>query len=397
MILQKKVKSKNGFSVFFCCFLTVLVISFFSKAAECQNNNSQNRIFKLQEELKELRTTREKLRKDEISDIDGIAQIDKESNLVRSLTRQMVLQISKLKKSIYQINVDRGLLLKDFETQKTIYNTRLVHFYKQRNLGDLEILLSSKTLNKAIIWLKYKKRITQADQRKLEKLIATQKELDESYKQERIFLSERETLLNKKSQEEKNLKTSRSKKEAIIAKNRKDRKFIDQQINEKLAALKELELLIRADITRTESSPDRVKPTQFPGLKGKMMWPVNGKIIKKFGIIRNQYNLDERSYGIDIKAKMGDAVIATCDGVVSIITWRRGLGNILGIYHYGGYRTVFAHLSEIMVSEGDEVYPGKVIGRVGDLGSISGPILHFQVWQKTNGLDPEKWLTKKPG
>ena len=120
-------------------------------------------MLQLQEELKKLRTTRENLRKNEISGIDSIEQIDKERNLVRALISQMILQISELKKNIYQINVGREQLLKEFEVRKNTYKKRLVHFYKQRNLGDLEILLSSKTLNKAIIWLKYKKRITRAD------------------------------------------------------------------------------------------------------------------------------------------------------------------------------------------------------------------------------------------
>ncbi len=397
MVLQKNLKIKSLFSFCFFGILIVLFFSFCSKTAEGQNKNSQNQILQRQAELKKLRTTLENLRKDEISGIDSIAQIDKERNLVRALISQLIIQIGELKKNIYQINVDREQLLKEFEFRKNIYKNRLVHFYKQGNLGDLEILLSSKSLNKAIIWLKYKKRIALADQSRLEKLIATRTELEDSYKKERLFLSERERLLTEKSREEKNLKSSKKQKEVIIAKNRNNRKFIEQEISEKLKALKKLELLIRAEVNRAVLSPDRAKPTQFPGLKGKMMWPVKGEIIKKFGIVRSEYNLAERSLGIDIKAKMDDAALATCSGIVAFITWRRELGNIIIINHYGGYRTVFAHLSEINVSIGEEVYAGQVIGRVGDLGSISGPILHFEIWQKTDKLNPEKWLTKKPG
>ena len=70
-------------------------------------------------------------------------------------------------------------------------------------------------------------------------------------------------------------------------------------------------------------------------------------------------------------------------------------GNILLIYHYGGFRTIYGHLSEIIVTKGEEINEGQLIGRVGDSGSITGPVLHFEIWQNKAPVNPENWLSKK--
>jgi len=61
--------------------------------------------------------------------------------------------------------------------------------------------------------------------------------------------------------------------------------------------------------------------------------------------------------------------------------------------HTQGYHTVYTHLAEIFVSEGQKVSEGQTIGASGE--SIDGPRLHFAIWKGREKLNPEPWLAKQ--
>ena len=84
---------------------------------------------------------------------------------------------------------------------------------------------------------------------------------------------------------------------------------------------------------------------------------------------------------------------SVADGEVSVVYFVAGFGNVVIISHYDGFRTVYAHLSQIMVKEGTMVREGQVIAKSGE--SISGEILHFQIWKNRDQQNPESWLTAK--
>ena len=99
------------------------------------------------------------------------------------------------------------------------------------------------------------------------------------------------------------------------------------------------------------------------------------------------------NYGVDIAASKDLNVKAVSEGVISAIDWIPGYGSVIIVTHKGDFRTVYSHLSEIYVNEGDKVKPGNVIAQVGD--SIEGKILHFEIWNSRENQNPELWLTRK--
>lgn len=99
------------------------------------------------------------------------------------------------------------------------------------------------------------------------------------------------------------------------------------------------------------------------------------------------------NYGIDIAAGKDLNVKTVSDGVVSAIDWIPGYGSVIIVTHRGDYRTVYSHLSEIYVNEGDKVKTGNIIAKVGD--SVEGQVLHFEIWNSRQNQNPETWLTKR--
>lgn len=87
--------------------------------------------------------------------------------------------------------------------------------------------------------------------------------------------------------------------------------------------------------------------------------------------------------GTDLAADMGDPVLAAHSGWVRFAGQKGGYGNCIELeYADGKYRTLYGHLSEILVHEGDAIPARSVIGRVGSTGASTGPHLHFELRQQ---------------
>ena len=99
------------------------------------------------------------------------------------------------------------------------------------------------------------------------------------------------------------------------------------------------------------------------------------------------------NYGIDIETAKGAEVYAVAEGVVSAIDWIPGYGSVLIITHKGNYRSVYGHLTDISVDEGDIIFGGDKLGYVNE--RLEGNIIHFEIWNERNYQNPELWLTKK--
>lgn len=92
--------------------------------------------------------------------------------------------------------------------------------------------------------------------------------------------------------------------------------------------------------------------------------------------------------GLDFAADHGTDVFATGEGQVVLAGRKEGYGNCIDIDHGYNYLTRYAHLSEILVDQGDEVKRGQLIGKVGSTGKSTGPHLHYEVRYKDEPQNP---------
>src|SRR5699024_11775280 len=102
-------------------------------------------------------------------------------------------------------------------------------------------------------------------------------------------------------------------------------------------------------------------------------------------------------YGIDIGAPQGTAVYASASGVVSTASVMNGYGNTIMVSHYvnsKSYTTLYAHLSNMSVSNGQKVSQGEKIGTVGNTGASTGAHLHFEVHRGgyKNRVNPRNYV-----
>jgi murein hydrolase activator len=99
--------------------------------------------------------------------------------------------------------------------------------------------------------------------------------------------------------------------------------------------------------------------------------------------------------GREIEAAEGTAVAAVLPGEVVYTGWLKGYGNLIIIDHGDELFTLYAHVADIHVKEGEEVRQGQRIAAVGDTGALTSPRLYFEVRYRGRPQDPEQWLRQR--
>jgi septal ring factor EnvC (AmiA/AmiB activator) len=129
----------------------------------------------------------------------------------------------------------------------------------------------------------------------------------------------------------------------------------------------------------------------FEQAKGKLPWPVDGRLLARFGESRGD---DERTKwdGVMIGAGAGSQVRAVHGGRVVFADWLRGAGLLVILDHGNGYLSLYGHNQSLLKEAGDVVKAGEAISTVGNSGGGQDtPALYFAIRQQGRPSDPAQW------
>jgi len=151
----------------------------------------------------------------------------------------------------------------------------------------------------------------------------------------------------------------------------------------------ELQTLLDAVQETLADLPANIYSTPFATRKGKLIWPIKGRVSKRFGNRRAQGKL--RWNGVIINARPGTAITAVHRGRVVFSDWLRGFGLLTILDHGDGYLSLYGHNEELNKEPGDWVENGEVIAYSGRSTeqSISG--LYFELRHQGKPINPSKW------
>ena len=119
------------------------------------------------------------------------------------------------------------------------------------------------------------------------------------------------------------------------------------------------------------------------------IYPIRKNISSNYGWREDPFTgVQSFHSGIDLRGDIGTPVKAALDGTVAVVGNDRVYGRYIILSHYGGYQTLYAHLSAYSVKQGDRVIQGGKIGEVGNTGLSTGPHLHFGVFKNGTRVNP---------
>ena len=185
----------------------------------------------------------------------------------------------------------------------------------------------------------------------------------------------------------------------------RDRQQDQRLLLQKKRAAVEMERIIKSlqfdrerratELAAIRAAREDIEAPNIAFYKGRLPWPVNGRVVTRFGRQRNpRTGTITENPGIDISARPGAMVGAALSGLITTITYIRGYGTTVIIDHGKDLYTVYALVEDVEVSEGQYVDQGELIAHVGGHGSLDGARLHFEVWANQQKQDPELWLSK---
>ena len=290
---------------------------------------------------------------------------------------------------------------------KAHYAKYVASMYKAGRTSDVDLLLSAGSLNQLLVRNEYLQRFAEQRKRDAERITAKKKELEETQARLSRDLSDERRLIAEKAAEEDRLSDLSADRRKHLEVIRKNKTLLQRQLQRQLEAARQMEglisKLIEADRIKRERATGDSRlgklPTpsggagSFERKKGKLRWPVDeGRVVAHFGPQKHPtLKTITQNTGIDIAVKQGTTVSAVAPGDVAIISWLPAYGNVIILSHPNGFRTVYSHLGEIDVVEGQAVQEGDPIGKSGE--SLDGPRLHFEVWKDRDKQNPEQWLS----
>lgn len=405
-----------------------LILDSYAQTAQIDSRTEE--LNKLKDEISRLENELAQKNKKEKKTLEDLNNISKQNFLVNKLLTNLRREEEQKKIEINTSISNISAIENEIDQLQKNYAKYVKATYKNGTHTELETILDANSFQQAVVRLEYLKRFSNSREKDLVKLEANKKNLLIAKTKLEAEKKEKELLTQQKEAEEKSLSKKLKDQKSILAEVKKDKKKISKNVNEKKKSEQKIKDLIVKMVEEVEANRKREeesklkKPetviatktetttkkevdvseynfdlstssfTNFSELKGKLNWPISkGKVVRKFGESLNpKLKTLTVNYGVDIRAGGDMSVKCVAEGVVSAVEWLPGYGTVLIISHKGNYRTVYGHLSEVFVKEGDKVKTGGLIAKVGE--SVEGNILHFEVWSGRQNVNPEIWLRK---
>ena len=371
-------------------------------------NEKERALQQAQKRLKEERVKAAEARKREAGILAELETIDRRLNDKRKQVALLDGRIRRTQAEMADLQRDIARLENMRSGQEDAMAQRLRAMYRlQVQGGALPVLLSGDDPVAQAVRLRHLTTLATVDARMIREYRVTSE-----------GLADRKGMLEARGREMSSLRTEAegeraeadreaAKRRALLARVKGERVYHDRMVGELSEATRRLEAFIRdlqekrrlAKIPPPSSKPPKATPGEgtpavgLGAMRGRLEWPATGRVVEEYGTrVNPRFGTKTFRNGIDIDAVEGSNVQAVYPGHVLYTGWFRGYGNLIIVDHGNEYYTLYAHVADIKVAEGDDVRQGQVIGTVGDTGSLQGPRLYFEVRYQGKPQDPAQWL-----
>ncbi len=346
----------------------------------------------IHEELKSKRAQYDSLGQREKTEAERLEDIEQQVALSSQLLFKLGKETSRVQTNIrtQRLELEITSLLRD--QRQEMLKRRLVHIYKAGRLPGWLELASSESPTAALVALRNMKALIAYDRKLLESFGQLSGEMKAGLAKYQKDMDELTLLRSEQQDELARREKSQKTRKKLVVKLKRDKKEIKRSISKLEDDAREIAGILEDLERERETVPSDTTLVGLDTKKGDLVWPIRGKIIRRFGTVTDKRGIVLSNPGIDIQARLGADVLAAAFGSVAYVSWLRGYGQFIIIEHGRGYYTLYANLSDILVEPGERVAAGELIALAGDSGSLEGPKLHFEVRHRKDQLDPVEWL-----
>ena len=390
------------------------------KKTDAQIKEQKTALKKLESDLAKKRKEIAQLENEEKGVLNTISLLDQNLNQTRTYITELSKNETLVQRALEQLVHDIDSLDAKIESRRAVMKRRVRTLYVKGRDTEAKALYSLLTQEdnpeRQAYWVH---RILNQDREEILTLTRMVKERDEMRQQQASHLVDLAQLRSKKAAEEKGLVSQMSSQEKMLLNLKHDKamqrraleefernqktmlaliKKLEEKRKKEIAAAKkaEAEKKKKAKGKKVQKEVTKPKATVATTVKGPKCMPLEGEIISQYGLQEHPVlHIATRNLGIEIRGKRGKSVRAAAAGTVAMVGEIDGRGPSVIIEHEGGTYSVYGHLRSIRVQEGKEVRKCEEIGEVGDIASLNGIKLYFQVSEGTQTVDPLQWLKQK--
>jgi len=352
---------------------------------------------------------------------DLLAEIEKRYGETAAVLKNLHSEIERERLALNKIRLDIGGLKSEIKKQNKELAGQIRSAYAMGQNEKLKLILNQQDPGLTNRMMNYYRYFNSARIAKLDQFNRSVKRLDQLEKDKQQETASLEKKLAQKKLEQAALDGVRKQRYELLAQINDEFSSSTEQLSHLLESEKKLKSLIATlqnsedsivaepafsgssdGLVKDEAAAETATAVQgagedlpklkvdFSSLKGKLPWPVNGRLVQKFGSPRSDSVWD----GVLIDAKEGADIRAVNSGKVVYAEWLRGYGLLIIIDHGQGYMTLYAFNQSLYKRNGETVNAGDIIASVGQSGGRSQSGLYFGIRKKGTPIDPLEWCRK---
>ena len=376
----------------------LLVLAFFS----CSGAFAQQDISELEKRLtkinQEIQILEAKIRQEKQKESTLLSRLDRiswQKRLIRNVLNRLAIQMEKTTRELSSLKDDIADLKKKLEREQEGMEQTLVALYKYGKFNFLQFLLETEDMSALFAQSKHLGLLANHQQTTISDYLKTMSDLKQAELAQEAKKKEISQLIHDTDEKKRELEAQEAEGRNLILRIRKNKKNYEQALKEQNERAEQLQSLMKKLAAQEITLPFRFVP--FYEKKGKLPWPISGRIIARFGLERHQqFNTITLNNGIEISPQKGSSLVSSIHpGKAVFADYFQGYGNLLIIDHGMNYYSLYGHCAEFLVNKGDLVSEGQAIAIVGDTGSLKGVSLYLEIRFKTKPLDPLQWLKRR--
>jgi septal ring factor EnvC (AmiA/AmiB activator) len=370
-----------------------------------EDSQSSVELNKVESDINAVKQNMQRLaqQKDTLQDL--LADIEMRYGEIAASLKKLQVNIEQKRQGLDKIRQDIRAYQKEIDQLSTELASQVRAAYAMGQQEKLKLLLNQQDTALSSRMMIYFNYINKERLKKLAEMEAAVQRLDELDKQKQVETALLEKDLKQKKSEQAALDETRKQRNDLLVQIGNDFSSSEQQLTQLQESQNRLKSLMASlPITEEELAVDEEQAKEIPAslentaqlksdfstLKGKLPWPVNGKVAHKFGSPRAEGSWD----GVLIDATEGTEIKAVTRGKVVYAEWLRGYGLLTIIDHGQGYMTLYAFNQSLYKRMGDSVEAGDVIASVGQSGGRSQAGLYFGIRKKGVPIDPLEWCRR---